>query len=96
MSFKKWIGRTALAAVIATSLCLYTQPLSAGTISTTAFKLTCRQAQVAVNFLENLKEEVPEWVEKGYITSDQADDLIAAIDNRIDRIKQAATAGCTF
>jgi len=95
MGLKKWISRTTLLAIVASSLCFFSRPASAGTTSAPTFRLTCRQAQAAVSFLKQLEEEVAEWHAGGYITADQEEDLLAYLDSQIARV-EAAAPSCTF
>ena len=96
LNLKKWFTRTILLAVVASFLCLFSQPVSATPNNTFTFSLTCSQAQAVVHFLQELSALVQDLYGDNFITLAEEQLFLSYINADIALIEAVAPAGCTF
>ena len=96
LNLKKWFTRTILLAVVASFLCLFSQPVSAATGDTFTFSLTCTEAQAIVHFLDELTSLVQDLYGDNFITLAEEQLFLSYINSDIAFVESIAPAGCTF
>lgn len=96
MSFKKWLIRTGLLAMLASCLSVCSEPASASTTGTYSFQIPCAQAQNSVNFLLALDKEVEEELAEKTISAAAAAWYDQYIDNSIAFISAHVASTCSL
>ena len=100
MNIKKLFTAGSMFLVFAVAfLCVGVRSASARTSpeqSSLPLTLTCAQAEAAVDVLQGLEQEVTDLYEQGYLSSTEEQNIIAAIEEKIQEIEAAAPSGCNF
>ena len=94
MSIKKWASRIVLLAVVASCLCVSSQPLSASTAYNV--QIPCQQAQNAVNFLLALDQALENELAEREISAAQAAAFDQYIDTALAYIRAHTASTCSL